>query len=224
MSKHPTCLDLTPSLLSTQRLALRSAIPNLSLALFSLLLLGACSIAPPAQENSDWLLHRDQLGDLDSWQFQGRVNVRYDDESHTPRIRWRQQDVEYDIRLWGTFNAGNTLITGRPGAVTMEQDGDIYRANSPEDLILSNLGYELPVSQLEYWIKGIPDPGSDAELSFNELNQLTSLEQEGWTIIYTDPRQYGELSLPRRVELTRPLNDIRLRFIGLNWTFGDDIN
>ena len=182
-------------------------------------LLSACAaIAPPAEENSDWARQRDQLQDLDSWELSGRVNVRYDNESHTPRIIWLQQNVEYHIRLWGTFNAGNTLIVGRPGYVTLENDGETVDASSPEELILRQMGYELPVSQLNYWIKGLPSPDSEAQLSFNELNQLTTIEQADWTINLSDMRQYGQVSLPRRVELTRPRNDIRLRFIGLNWT------
>lgn len=182
------------------------------------LLLTACVGAPPAEESSDWTRHRSLLEELDSWELSGRVNVRYDNENHTPRILWLQQNVEYSIRLWGTFNAGNTRIVGRPGYVTMEQDGDVREAGSPEELILANLGYELPVSYLEYWIKGLPAPGTPADLHFNELNQLTELVQQGWTVSYTDLRQYGELSLPRRVELTRPENDIRLRFFRLTWT------
>jgi outer membrane lipoprotein LolB len=178
--------------------------------------LAACVSAPPA-EDSDWTRQREQLQRLDSWQLSGRVNIRYDNESHTPRIRWQQQSLEYQIRLWGTFNAGNTLIVGRPGYVTMEQNSGILTASSPEDLILQQLGYELPVSYLEYWIKGLPAPDTPADLTFNELNQLTNLSQFGWSVSYTDPRQYGAVSLPRRVELTRPQNDIRLRFIGLNW-------
>jgi outer membrane lipoprotein LolB len=182
-------------------------------------LLSACTaIAPPAEENSDWARQRDQLQDLDSWELRGRVNVRYDNESHTPRINWLQQNVDYRIRLWGTFNAGNTLIVGRPGYVTLENDGETVDASSPEELILRQMGYELPVSQLNYWIKGLPSPESEAQLSFNELNQLTTIEQADWTINLSDMRQYGQISLPRRVELTRPRNDIRLRFIGLNWT------
>ena len=160
----------------------------------------------------------DQLQELDSWELRGRVNVRYDNESHTPRIIWLQQNVDYNIRLWGTFNAGATEIVGRPGFVTMENDGQTLSANSPEDLILEQLGYELPVSQLNYWIKGLPAPDSEAQLLFNELNQLTTIQQADWTINLSDMRQYGALNLPRRVELTRPRNDIRLRFIGLNWT------
>ena len=183
--------------------------------------LSACAIAPPASENSDWSRQRDQLQELDSWELRGRVNVRYDNESHTPRIIWLQQSAEYHIRLWGTFNAGATEIVGRPGFVTMENDGQTLSANSPEDLILEQLGYELPVSQLNYWIKGLPAPGSDAQLAFNELNQLTTIQQADWTINLSDMRQYGAVSLPRRVELTRPRNAIRLRFIGLNWTGGE---
>ena len=179
--------------------------------------LASCVGAPPAQENSNWTRQHDQLRQLDSWRLSGRVNIRYDNESHTPRIRWAQQKLEYQIRLWGTFNAGNTLIVGRPGHVTMQQNGDVFTAASPEDLILQQLGYELPVSFLEYWIKGIPAPNTPADLTFNELNQLTHLSQFGWSVSYTDPRQYGAISLPRRVELTRSQNDIRLRFIGLNW-------
>ena len=182
-------------------------------------LLSACAaIAPPAEENSDWARQRDQLQDLDSWELSGRVNVRYDNESHTPRIIWLQQNVEYHIRLWGTFNAGNTLIVGRPGYVSLENDGETVDASSPEELILRQMGYELPISQLNYWIKGLPSPDSGFQLTFNELNQLTTIEQADWTINLSDMRQYGQISLPRRVELTRPRNDIRLRFIGLNWT------
>ena len=187
--------------------------------LFATALLSACTaIAPPAKENSDWTRQRDQLQELESWELRGRVNVRYDNESHTPRINWLQQNVEYHIRLWGTFNAGNTLIVGRPGYVSLENDGETVDASSPEELILRQMGYELPISQLNYWIKGLPSPDSGFQLSFNELNQLTTIEQADWTINLSDMRQYGQVSLPRRVELTRTRNDIRLRFIGLNWT------
>lgn len=178
----------------------------------------ACtSIAPPAVENSVWAAQSNRLQDLDSWQLSGRVNIRYDNESHTPRIRWQQNQETYSILLWGTFNAGRTNIEGRPGYVTLEQDGNILEARTPEDLILQQLGYEFPVSYLEYWVKGLPAPASNAELTFNELNQLSGLVQDGWTVNYPDPRQYGDITLPRRVEVSRPIDEVSLRFVGLNW-------
>ncbi|MDP6098127.1 MAG: lipoprotein insertase outer membrane protein LolB [Gammaproteobacteria bacterium] len=187
-------------------------------------ILTSCASAPPALENSIWSLHQRQLTTLDSWQLQGRVNVRYDNESHTPRIRWNQQNIGYQINLFGTFNAGSTVIVGRPGLVTLEQGNEVLTASTAEVLILQQLGYELPVSNLSYWIKGLPSPEAERDLLFNELNQLIQIEQDGWTVNFTDYRQYGSIALPRRVELTRPRNDIRLRFVGLNWTLDASAN
>ena len=192
---------------------------TIALPLLASALLSACSaIAPISEQNSDWTRQREQLQEFDSWELRGRVNVRYDNESHTPSINWLQQNVEYHIRLWGTLNAGSTLIVGSPDYVTLESNGETQSASSPEELILQQLGYELPISQLKYWIKGLPAPDTDAQLSFNELKQLTTIKQADWTISLSDMRQYGPISLPRRVDLTRPRNDIRLRFFRLNWT------
>lgn len=221
------------SLVQPARFTLSFIVMHRLTAIFSLrvalgmclgLVLHACSsIAPPAIENSVWSQHRQQLDALAQWQLRGRVNVRYDNESYTPRIQWQQDNNAYNIRLWGTFNAGNTRIEGRPGRVIMEQDGNMFSARTPEDLILQQLGYELPVSYLEYWIKGLPAPNSRADLTFNDLNQLTGLSQDGWTVIYTDPRDYDGIALPRRVEVTRPRDDVRLRFVGLNWTLAPEL-
>ena len=187
--------------------------------MLAMALLSACiSSAPPAEENSDWARQRELLEAMDSWELRGRVNVRYDNESDTPRINWLQQGTEYSITLWGTFNAGYTTVIGQPGYVTLESGGETLTASSPEELILQQLGYELPVSQLNYWVKGLPAPDSAAQLTFNDLNQLTTIRQQDWTVSLIDIRQYGALNLPRRVELMRPRNDIRLIFFGLNWT------
>jgi len=183
------------------------------------LLLAGCQSAPPLDETTAWQARQAQLLALDSWQLQGRVNARYQDESHTPRIRWQQDNEHYEIRLWGTLNAGATRIEGRPGMVTFEQGGDIQIASSPEELVLDNLGYELPVSQLEYWIRGLPTPGEEHSLSLGEFNEVLAMQQSGWTLHYDDYRQFGEVSLPRRIEMSRAENSIRLTFLGLNWTF-----
>ncbi len=185
------------------------------------LLFASCASAPPAAESGDWPRQRESLEALDAWQFRGRVNVRYQNESHTPRILWRQRQRTYDIRLWGSFNAGNTRIIGDPEGVTLESDGEVLSAATPEDLIHEQLGYELPVSQLEYWIKGLPAPGGEAELLFNERDQLAGIWQQGWSISYPDPRQYGELNLPGEIEVLRSADDVRLRFVGMRWSLGE---
>lgn len=183
-----------------------------------LLALQACASAPPAASNPNWAALQTRLESLESWRLRGRVNVRYQGDSHTPRIDWQQDRSDYRIRLWGTFNAGNTLIEGSENGVSLDSQGRTSRAATPEGLILRELGYELPVSSLSYWIKGLPAPDSRYNLAFDELNRLSELTQEGWLIRYPDPRQYGQLTLPRRIEASHSERDIRLTFVGLNWT------
>tara|TARA_B100001029_G_C15053751_1_gene452756 strand:- start:4 stop:648 length:645 start_codon:yes stop_codon:yes gene_type:complete len=185
--------------------------------IFLALVLQNCSNTILSKSDLGWLEQRELIEQSSNWQLRGRVNVRYHDESHTPRIQWQQQDDKYRIRLWGTFNAGNTIITGEPNSVTMEHDGKIVTAKSPEDLILENLGYELPVSYLEFWIRSLPSPKSDSELEFNDLENLSMIKQDGWEVSYPEVRQFDGVTLPRRVEITKTTDDIRLRFVGLSW-------
>ncbi len=197
-------------------------LPVLRVAVLALIagLLAGCANAPRALDGGDWNRQLEKLAALEQWQLRGRVNVRYDNESHTLRILWRQQKRNYNIRLWGSFNAGNTLITGGPEGVSLESDGEVLTAATPENLILEQLGYELPVSRLEYWVRGLPAPTGDVELDFNDANQLRTLRQDGWSVQYDDPRQYGELSLPGAIDLSRAADDIRLRLLGLRWIVG----
>ena len=188
------------------------------------IVLSKCSSTTLDLSNHNWQEQRALLEKTSDWQLRGRVNVRYQNESYTPRIQWQQLGDNYRIRLWGTFNAGNTLIIGEPKLVTMEREGDSITANTPEELVLDNLGYELPISYLEFWVRSLPAPGSDAELDFSDQNHLATIKQDGWEIAYLDMRQFDGVTLPRSVEITRALNDIRLRFVGLSWTLNTDEN
>ncbi|MBT8145305.1 MAG: lipoprotein insertase outer membrane protein LolB [Gammaproteobacteria bacterium] len=192
--------------------------------LMASLLLNACQTAPRLEESTAWQAREAQLLALEHWQLQGRVNARYENESHTPRIRWQQRDDRYTIRLWGTLNAGATRIEGQPGFVTFEQGGEVRTASSPEALILEHLGYELPVSQLEYWIKGLPTPNEQHQIELGEFNEVLSMQQSGWTLNYEDYRLFGDYSLPRRIQMSRAERNIRLTFVGLNWTVGEQLN
>ena len=202
----------------------QTTIKPLTTALLLSGFLAACNLSPRLSESTDWQRREADLMALGTWQLRGRVNARYRDESHTPRIRWRQTNQQYSINLWGTLNVGATLIEGEPGYVTLEQGGEVHNANSPEELILENLGYELPVSQLNYWIKGLPTPNEEHQLELGEFNELIFLEQSGWRMTYKDYRLFGAYSLPRRIEMSRDEDNIRLEFFGLNWTIDEAIN
>lgn len=183
------------------------------------LLLAGCVSAPrmDAPVNDDWQVRRDLLDSLTLWEFTGRIGVRDDKESHSSRIRWQQRGDHYVINLWGTLNAGATEITGRPGEVILQQEGKMpLTASTAEDLVYEQLGYELPVTQLSYWIKGMPAPGVQSAPSFNAENHLISLEQDGWHVQYLGYTNYATESLPTRIRIEK--SPLRLDFVRLDWT------
>lgn len=189
-----------------------------SASLLSLLLAG-CAGAPrmDAPVNADWQARQALLDALTLWEFTGRIGVRDDKESHSSRIRWQQQGANYVINLWGTLNAGATEITGRPGEVILEQEGKPpLTAETAEDLVYDQLGYELPVAQLTYWIKGIPAPAGESSQTFNAEHHLISLEQDGWLVQYLGYTNYATESLPTRIRIEKP--PLRLDFVRLDWT------
>ena len=170
-----------------------------------------------APVNDDWQARRDLLESITQWEFTGRIGVRDDKDSHTSRIRWRQQNETYVINLWGTLNAGATEITGRPGEVVLVQEGkEPLRAATPEALVYEQLGYDLPVAKLRYWIKGVPAPEGISTPSFNAENHLITLEQDGWTVQYLGYTNYATESLPTRIRIEKP--PLRLDFVRLDWT------
>lgn len=181
-------------------------------------LVGACA-APrmDAPVNENWQARSNVLAAITNWEFTGRIGVRDEHEAHSSSIRWQQREEEYVINLWGTLNAGATQITGSPTLVTLQQQGKAaLMAATPEQLVAEQLGYELPVLQLRYWIKGILAPGSVGTPSFNEENHLIALQQDGWTVQYMAYTNYDTESLPTRIRIEK--SPLRLDFVRLNWT------
>ncbi len=187
------------------------------LCLLSALLLSACSSTRmDAPVNDNWQMRRNVLTQITSWEFTGRIGVRDANDSQNSSIRWRQINDDYVINLWGTLNAGATEITGTPSQVILTQEGKTaLSASSAEELVYQQLGYELPVTQLRYWIKGIPAPSTQGQTSFNEENHLIALDQDGWNIQYMAYTNYDTESLPTRIRIEKP--PLRLDFIRLNW-------
>jgi len=191
------------------------------LLLASIVLFGACATPRmDAPVNTEWEQRRQVLAAITHWEFTGSINVRDATEAHSSRIRWQQTAEEYRINLWGTFNVGATQIDGRPGEVRISQQGqDPVVTSSPEELLYQELGYELPVTELNYWIKGIPAPGPTRDLQFSDNNQLLQFFQAGWQIDFMAYTNYGTETLPTRIRIHK--DPLRLDLTRLTWTLPD---
>ncbi len=83
------------------------------------------------------------------------------------------------------MNMGAVLIEKQATQIKLYAKKQIVEATSAEILIQQMFGFSLPVSGLEYWLLGIPQP----KIKYHKTllnNQLISLEQQGWRIQYVN--------------------------------------
>lgn len=149
-----------------------------------------------------WREHKQQLSTLDGWQINGKVGIRAPKDSGSGTLFWLQRQDYYDIRLSGPLGRGAARLTGRPGQVVLEvANQGRFEAQSPETLLAEQLGWELPVSHLVWWVRGLPAPDSKSRLTLDGNSRLASLEQDGWQVEYSNYSLQNGYWLPERLKM-----------------------
>ena len=142
----------------------------------------------PAQ----WKAHKEQITQLDGWQINGKIATLF----------WLQRQDYYDIRLSGPLGGGAARLTGRPGDILLEvSNRGRFRAESPEALLQEQLRLDLPVSNLLWWIRGLPAPDSRSRITLDGQSHLAQLEQDGWKVEYQRYTEQNGYALPERMKL-----------------------
>lgn len=172
---------------------------------------------------TQWKAHKQQISQLDGWQISGKIGIRAPRDSGSATLFWLQRQDYYDIRLSGPLGGGAARLTGRPGDILLEvANRGRYQAESPEALLREQLRLELPVSNLLWWIRGLPAPDSRSRLTLDGDSHLARLEQDGWQVEYQRYTQQNGYALPERLklygqdlEVTLVIKDWQPRQLGL---------
>jgi outer membrane lipoprotein LolB len=150
-----------------------------------------------------WQNHKQQITSLDAWQISGKVGIRAPQDSGSGTLFWLQRQDYYDIRLSGPLGRGAARLTGRPGAILLEvANQGRYQAATPEQLMQEQLGLNLPVSHLLWWIRGLPSPDSKSRLNLDADSRLAQLSQDGWQVEYLRYVEQNGFWLPERIKLS----------------------
>lgn len=170
------------------------------------LLLAACQPPPtrPVSGPPDlaaWEQRRGALEVLRRWELEGRVGIVAGEESGSGSLDWRQNADRVEFEVSGPFGMGGFSITGDDQQMTLRTgDGELTTANLEAELAW-RLGYVIPVSQLRYWVRGLPAPGAVESLRVDAAGRLRELRQAGWYIEYQDYQQVGSRVLPARLSV-----------------------
>ena len=194
----------------------------LLLLIVTLLLSGCASMqAPttpaPGNHKLSWQARQVQLKNIQSWKLNGVIALRtYEAKGGTASLRWDQQNANYTLQLFGPLGAGSVILAGTAHQVTLHTaNNQTYTATNPETLLQEKMGWRLPVSNLYYWVRGLPSPDSSPKTWFDENNHLIKLYQDGWQIDYGNYQAADNIDLPGKITLLNP--QIRVRMIIKQW-------
>lgn len=187
----------------------------------------ACSTVTPPQTATNsqqtttarikpWKDREMQLSQLHNWHLSGKIAVRTARDSGSASVDWSQVHDQYSVTMSGPLGAHSMKLYGHPGAVTLiTSDGKQYTAKNADQLLAERWGFHLPVTDLRYWIRGIPVPGMAYRNQLDQYNRLATLSQGGFTIQYLNYTSANGIDLPGKIDILSPA--LKTKIIIYNW-------
>ncbi|MGH1470959.1 MAG: lipoprotein insertase outer membrane protein LolB [Cellvibrionaceae bacterium] len=185
---------------------------------FCIIFLVACASQPPLHLIDNLSDYQLRLLAISDWQLRGKIVVRSRGESDKAKFMWRNSEDAYKIRLSGALGMGTTYIKGDKKSVRLEQNGKApVEASSPEQLVLDQLGRDIPISHLHFWVRGLPTTEIKIDhIRYDDNGMIKQLIQAGWILNYESFSVNGEWNLPSKMTAIR--EDIELELSVSKWT------
>src|SRR5690606_4742061 len=137
---------------------------------------------------------------LKNWQINGKIGVQTPRDSGSATIHWVQNNNKYTISLYGPLGSNELKLSGQPGSVQLVMpDGKHFSAATPEQLLAERWGWQLPVANIHYWVRGLPVPGIPSKTQFDSEHRLTSLTQQGWQVQFMSYEKVASIDLPNKI-------------------------
>ena len=196
--------------------------PGLAILAVTLLLAG-CATTPesvPLPVIDSWDARTEVLGNIEDWQFRGRIAVKAGDDGFNGKFNWAQQGNAFNATVGGPLGMGTVRIEGDGQTVVLtDKDGVETVLHDAELELQYRYGWTIPVGSLRYWALGIPDPAEPAVTEVDENGLLVRLEQRNWAVQISRYREGGGQQMPRILSATNP--DTRVRMVIDRWLFFD---
>jgi len=193
-------------------------------------LLSACSSMQPVDVDERvrvnlYEMRSDQLATYGDWSMVGRLAVSNSEDGGSGHFSWKRNSGESQMDFHGALGRGAwRLQAGTQGAELELADGTVHHADSIEQLVRIQVGWEIPVDELSWWVRGLVAPGGYQERLIDREGNLSELHQNGWTIEFGGYRTFEGMSLP--VKLVARQADWKVKLAIRDWELfeGKDMN
>ena len=166
--------------------------------------------------------YRDRSGRLEGirdWGLEGRLAVNDGEDGGSGNFSWAQQAGENHMDFHGALGRGAWRLNADSEEAVLElANGEVHRASTISELVMSQLGRHVPVEPLKYWVRGLKAPGKSEALELDEKGLLVKLSQFGWDIEFDRYRKTQNIEMPAKMTARRDKQMVKL--VVRNWTLG----
>ena len=170
------------------------------------------SFSPPSEESLRVFQQRERLLEkIHSWELSGRVAVQSSHGAWNGNLHWVKTPGSFDIRLSTPLGQSVFLLhDDRHETVLHLSDGATYYDDNAENILDKQLGWRLPINNLQYWILGRFAPNTKHSLLLNEHGFLEQLRQSGWDVQIKRYTHIDDVDLPSKMFFGNGSINVRL--------------
>lgn len=180
------------------------------------LLLAACAPVPVRQPGTTKQLAaqaaREQvLGTQQHWGLNGRFAASDGRDGGSGSLEWRQDGQHYQFTLRAPITGKSVRLDGDPDGAVLTGAGKVpVTGADASEVLRGEFGWDVPVADLAWWIRGLRAPGRGAILTFGANGLPATLDQDGWHVDYRDWYAERNPPLPRKVYASRDPYTVRV--------------
>ena len=175
------------------------------------MLAGGCEHLPAIEDGLSYEERRKRLQQTPGWRMNGRIVVNTGAQAFQGRFRWNQAEDGVELSINNPLGLNVLQVSGPPERLTVRAGGETWELADPEPELSAMLGWWLPVRSLDDWLLGYADPDFEADQQLSPTRtELRTLDQRLWRLSYESYRLYGDVLLPRRIDLEHGALEMRV--------------
>lgn len=179
------------------------ALWRLTCASSFVLLLAACApvrVHETAKTLAGMRAREDLLRPISSWSLNAHIAVSSGHDGGSGQLDWVQDGASYAFTVRAPVTGRTWKLSGDAVRAVLEGvDPRPDYAADAQDLLRKRLGWNVPLSDLRAWVRGLRAPDSPARTEFDTQGLPALIEQDGWKVEYRDWFMDRQPPLPRKV-------------------------
>jgi len=158
------------------------------------------------------------LSKLEHWQLTARIAIKTADDNLTASLNWQKNHKLFDFLVSGAFGVTYAHLIQEEDQATLEiPDTDLLTHSNAEFLLHQTLGWDFPLNELSYWVKGLPSGNSEEQIHYDEQGKIKQIHMGLWKIDFSKHKHYQGYLLPKMIKVEHP--DMSMKVVAKKWLF-----